>query len=201
MKCYVCGDSAIARHGRTRLCVKHHRMEQMQRTAKSDGKYIPSIFELEALVPKEMICQDCGVTMNWVDENNRPENAVLQHYRDGSLGIVCMSCNTKHGMMPGDSYRSLPEGQKLCRGCKTIKPIENFGKRSKESDDYPKSKCKDCNLAYQREWKQKNPDKYKALNKKHNDLKKLNPEKYRELDRKYYHFRKVNDSIQKSPTI
>lgn len=192
MKCYVCGEGAIKRHNKSNLCIKHHRFIQMQKTAKHDKKYIPSIYELEGLVPKDMVCQDCGVVMNWID-GDRAEGAVLQHYRNGTLGIVCMSCNTKHGLMPGDSYRDVPKGQKLCRSCKTIKPIEEFGKRGKSEGDYPKSICKSCGLEAQKKWRAKNPERYKQLNKIHNDKKKLDPEKYRALDRKYYHARKEKD--------
>lgn len=192
MKCYVCGEVAVPRHGRKNMCVKHHRFNQMQRTAKTDKKYVPSIYELEKLVPEKMICQDCGVIMNWID-GDRSEGAVLQHYRNGTLAIVCMGCNTKHGLMPGDMYRYIPIGQKLCTSCKTVKHLNEFGKRSPKENDYPKSKCKTCELAAQKKWKEKNPEKYKALNKKHNDKKKLNPEKYQALDRKYYAQRKEKD--------
>ena len=110
MKCYVCGSDAIKRHGRNNMCEKHHRFKQMQKTAKGDKKYVPSFFELEKLVPDNMICQDCGIEMHWIDDDKRPSGAVLQHYRDGTLGIVCCSCNTKHGIMVGDSYRDVPAG-------------------------------------------------------------------------------------------
>lgn len=200
MKCYVCGEEAIKRLGRSNLCAEHRRFVQMQKTAKYDKKYVPSIYEIQSLVPKDMKCGDCGVEMNWIDNSKRSRGAVLQHYRDGALGITCMSCNTKHGMMPGDSYRDLPKGHKLCGGCKTIKPLDMFGKRSAKEGDYPKTKCKACELEAQKTWRLKNPEGYKKLVKKHNDIKKLNPEKYRELDRKYYHAKKEkNDKV--TPTL
>ena len=96
--------------------------------------------------------------------------------------------------MPGDSYKELPEGHKLCTCCKTIKPLDDFGKRSKAEGSYPKSKCKVCDREDQKLWRQKNPEGYKKLNKKHNDKKKLDPEKYRALDRKYYHSKKDKDA-------
>jgi hypothetical protein len=174
MKCYVCGDEAIKRNGRANLCAQHRRFIQMQKAAKSDGKYVPSLLELERLVPKDMKCQDCGTQMHWIDDDNRAKGAVLQHYRNGTLGLVCMSCNTKHGLMPGDSYRDIPEGHKLCRCCKTIKPLSMFSLRKEGKVHYPVSKCKPCSLAAQKEWRARNPDKYKALNKKHNDKRKEN---------------------------
>ena len=110
--------------------------------------------------------------MHWIDNKNRKFGAILQHYRDGTLAITCMSCNTKHGLMPGDSYRDVPVGHKLCRFCKTIKLLSMFNVRRDGKVEYPMSKCKPCNLNAHREWRLKNPEKYKASNKKHNDLRK-----------------------------
>ena len=172
MKCYVCGGDAVKRHNRTNLCNKHQRFLQMQKTAKADHKYVPSIYEIEKLVPKNMVCPDCNWQMHWVDENNRSRGAVLQHYRNGSLGIVCLSCNTKHGFLPGDMYQDIPEDHKLCNCCKTIKPRSMFSIRRDGKKTYPLAKCKVCSLNAQKEWRKNNPEKYKALNKKHNDLRK-----------------------------
>ena len=170
MKCYLCGDDAISRHGRKNLCSKHIRFEQMQSTAKNDKKYVPSIYEIEKLVPKDMKCPDCKCSIHWINDENRTQGAVLQHYRNGTLGIVCLACNTKHGMMPGDSYKDIPVGSKLCRTCKTIKPLSMFHKRKDGRIPYPMTKCKECNLDAHRQWRLNNPDKYKASNKKHNDI-------------------------------
>ena len=194
MKCYVCGDEAIQRSGKSNLCQQHARFMQMRSTAKNDSKYVPSLFELEKLVPKTMTCQDCGDKIHWVDDENRAKGAVLQHYRNGTLGITCLSCNTKHGLMPGDSYCDVPKNHKFCRSCKTIKPLSMFSLRRDSKVTYPVSKCKPCSLAAQKDWRLKNPEKYQSLNKKHNDQKKLNPEKYKELDKKYYIERKEKNN-------
>lgn len=172
MKCYVCGVGAVPRHGRVNVCEVHGRLLQMQHAAKADKKYVPSLWELQALIPSGMICKDCNEVMHWVDGENRQRGAVLQHYRDGSLAIVCFSCNTKHGLMPGDMYRDILRGQKLCRACKTIKPIEAFSVRKDAKKVYPVSKCKPCSHNAYVAWRIANPDKYKALNKKHNDKRK-----------------------------
>jgi hypothetical protein len=190
MKCYICGIDAIKKYDWHSLCEKHFRFIQMRKTAKSDKKYTPSIYELEKLVPADMKCVDCNKQMHWIDNDNRSDGAVLQHYRDGTLGITCMACNTKHGMMPGDSYRDVPINHKLCRSCKTTKPLSEFYQRHDSKKPYPMTKCKDCNKAAQQNWKLANPEKYKLLTKKHNDRKKQNPEHYRELDRKSYWARK-----------
>lgn len=172
MNCYVCGSNAVKRHGRANRCEKHHRFAQMQRTAKADGKHVPSFYELESLVPKDMRCPDCGVEMHWIDDSNRKTGAVLQHYRDGSLGIVCHSCNVKHGFMPGDLYRDVPLNHKLCSSCRCIKPLSDFSVRKDGKKPYPLSKCKLCAKASYQEWKSKNPERYKTLNKKHNEKRK-----------------------------
>jgi len=172
MKCYICGDTAIKRHGRANRCEKHHRFIQMQKTARQDGKYVPSIYEIEKIVPVDMKCVDCGCLMHWIDDGNRSTGAVLQHYRNGTLGIVCLSCNTKHGAMPGDSYKEVPVGSKLCRACKTIKPLDMFGKRMDGKKPYPTSKCKSCRHEVLINWRKNNPERYKLINKKHNDLRK-----------------------------
>lgn len=172
MKCYVCGDDAEKIFGRANMCVKHFRFNQIQRTAKMDKKYVPSIYEIEKLVPPDMVCQDCGDQMNWRDHSKRSKGAVLQHYRDGTLAITCLSCNTKHGLMPGDLYRKTTREEKYCGKCKTVKPLSEFGKRSKDDGDYPKSHCKECCLEQNRKWRSSNPEHYKQLNKKHNQKRK-----------------------------
>ena len=173
MKCYICGNLAIKRGNRSNLCEKHYRFIQMQKTAKTDKKYVPNIFELEKLVPKDMKCQDCGSYMHWIDDANRRLGAVLQHYRNGTLGITCLSCNTKHGLMVGDSYKDVPVGHKLCRSCKTIKPLDLFYKRKDYKVPYPMTKCKSCNHEAHKQWRINNPEKYIASNKKQNDARKI----------------------------
>jgi hypothetical protein len=172
MKCYVCGEEAIEMSGRSNLCLKHRRFIQMQHTAKHDKKYVPSLYELEKLTKKDMKCQDCETTMNWSHVEGRSTGAVLQHYRNGSIGIVCTSCNVKHGMMVGDSYKDLPSNHKLCGSCKTIKPLDDFYKRGDSKIKYPMTKCKACNLQAHKSWRVKNPDKYKESNKRNNDRRK-----------------------------
>jgi hypothetical protein len=156
------------------MCEKHSRFNQMQHRAKADKKYVPSIYELEKLVPHNMSCPDCQCTMNWIDGDSRSQGAVLQHYRNGSIGICCLSCNTKHGLMDGDSYLDLPDGHKLCRGCQTIKPLAMFSVRrdGREGKTYPLSRCKICSHENFRKWRTENPDKYKTLNAKHNQKRK-----------------------------
>jgi len=173
MKCYLCGELSIKRHGRTNMCEKHHRFIQMQKTAKYDKKYVPSIYEIEKLVPIDMKCQDCGDLMHWIDDENRSSGAVLQHYRNGSLGIVCHACNVKHGNMSGDLYREVPKNHKLCGFCKTIKPLTMFNVRRDGKKNYPMTKCKECNHKHVLEWRKNNPEKYIETNRRNNERRKI----------------------------
>jgi hypothetical protein len=169
MKCYICGVEAIKRHGRANMCEKHSRFKQMQKCAKSDKKYAPSIYEIEKLVPIDMKCLDCNDVMHWIDDDNRRKGAVLQHYRDGSLGIVCDSCNVKHGFLPNDMYRTIPRDHKLCPTCKTIKPLNFFYVRRDSKVAYPMTKCKECNRKSVLDWKKNNPEKYIETTKRNNE--------------------------------
>lgn len=169
MKCYICGAHSSENYGQRSMCDKHNRFKQMQHTAKQDKKYVPAFVELERLCNSKMICPDCGDQMHWIDNDNRSKGAVLQHYRDGSLGIVCTSCNIKHGALPGDMYKSIPSGHKLCVACRSIKPLAEFYVRRDSKKEYPMSKCKACNHQAHIEWRAKNPMKYKEANKRNND--------------------------------
>ena len=49
-------------------------------------------------------CPECGTAMNWFTADGASTVATIQHYRDGTIAIVCKSCNTRHAFMDGDSY-------------------------------------------------------------------------------------------------
>lgn len=86
------------------------RMTQMKKCAKKAGKYVPTDEEIKNLPGFDLVCPDCGKEMLVTSRNNpKKRNRVmsLQHYRDGTLALVCISCNSRHGKMKGDSYRDL----------------------------------------------------------------------------------------------
>jgi hypothetical protein len=100
----------------------------MRRVATRDGKVSPTREHLENIFSWDgMTCRDCGVTMHWLkEEGPRAQQLTLQHYRSGSMGFVCLSCNTRHAAMPGDSYCDLPKDHKRCPKCEQIKPLSEF---------------------------------------------------------------------------
>lgn len=118
--CSVCGDIATIMQGHQHLCDKHYRFGQMRANAKRNGKLVPTRNELSIMRGVELVCPDCGVKMNWRSIDGMNTVASLQHYRDGTMAIVCRACNTRHAFMPDDTYREMPKDQKLCPCCKQI---------------------------------------------------------------------------------
>lgn len=160
-RCSRCGEPALRLCGHQWLCAKHYRFGQMRSKAKQDGKTVPSHELLETLASAGMACGDCGVAMNWLAKEGQSTVASLQHYRDGTYGIVCRTCNTRHAFMPGDTYREMPKDHKLCAGCKCIKPLAEFtADNSRSGPMKVKSKCKTCSDLAVNTWKKKNRDQY-----------------------------------------
>ena len=124
--CSVCALPSTIKQGNQSLCDRHYRFGQMRSGAKRHGKLVPTRNELEAMRGADLICPDCKTKMNWRSKDGTQSVASLQHYRDGSMAIVCRSCNTRHAFMLGDSYREMPKDHKQCPCCKTIKPLTEF---------------------------------------------------------------------------
>lgn len=163
MKCSRCNQESVIKQGNQMLCEKHYRFGQMRQSARRNGKLVPSHLDLESMAPNEMLCQDCGVKMNWRGRDGRETVASLQHYRDGSMAIVCLSCNTRHASMTGDSYRDMPKDHKLCPSCKCIRPIPEFSKDSGRTGiARRKSACRACSGEKVKKWKEENRDEYNA---------------------------------------
>lgn len=143
--CKHCPAPAFLKRNRWR-CARHHRYVQMCADAKYAGKVVPTYEQLDAMPGSNLICPTCNITMSWFSkEGGRAKVAALQHYRDGSLAIVCLACNTRHGAMPGDEYRTLPSQHKRCPKCATVKPCAEFYIK-RWGDRPPKimSECKEC---------------------------------------------------------
>lgn len=56
---------------------------------------------------------------------------------------------------------------KRCGLCATVKPLNSFRLRSDRSNGLRQSYCKDCENAYRREWRVKNPEKERQYERKH----------------------------------
>jgi hypothetical protein len=159
----LCRDPAVRKQGRQWLCAKHYRFGQMRATANRRGLYAPADHLLERLLRPDMDCPDCGRRMNWLAVDGQSSVVSLQHYRDGSCGLVCRSCNTRHAHMPSDTYRDMPKDHKRCPQCAQGKPFSDFATDNGRSGPMKlKSWCKQCSSVSHTEWQRRNREHYNA---------------------------------------
>lgn len=152
--CSVCGNSATIKQGHQNLCDKHYRFGQMRAKAKRDGKVVPTRSELSVMLGVDLVCPDCKMQMNWRAKDGQATVASLQHYRDGSMSIVCRSCNTRHAFMEGDAYREMPKDHKRCPSCATTKPQSEFSADNGRAGIMKlKSTCKKCSDKKVNQWR------------------------------------------------
>jgi hypothetical protein len=161
-QCSRCGVGAVRKQGHQWLCARHYRIGQMRSRASRDGKAVPTHEQLETMWRDT--CADCGVVMNVLSrDGERERTASLQHYRDGSLAVVCVSCNARHASMPGDTFRDMPKDHKRCPRCETIKTFASFSADLGRSGPMKlKSWCKSCASASHTEWQRNNREHYNA---------------------------------------
>jgi hypothetical protein len=163
MKCSRCEIEAVIIQGHQHLCEKHYRFAQMRASAKRNGKEVPTHEELEQMSLVGMDCPDCGVRMNWRSINGKSTVASLQHYRSGRMAIVCLSCNTRHASMDGDSYCDMPKDYKRCPSCESTKHQSEFSADNGRTGLIKrKSICKSCSNEKVTQWKERKRDEYNA---------------------------------------
>lgn len=156
-----CYEAAVRKQGHQHLCAKHYRFGQMRVNAKRRGLAVPSHEELHSLVNSSLSCPDCSRQMNWLSIDGMSSVASLQHYRDGSFGVVCRSCNTRHAFMPGDTYLAIPDDHKFCPCCQISKLRSEFYCDSGRSGELKtKSHCKECSNKSSEAWRVKNREHY-----------------------------------------
>lgn len=162
-QCSKCVLVATHRQGHQNLCPKHYRFGQMRALAKRRGKEVPTIEALETISSFGLICPDCNRPMNWLAKDGQSTVASLQHYRDGTISIVCRSCNTRHAFMSGDSYCDMPANHKLCPKCKQVLAAEEFySDAGRTGSIRRKSWCRSCSGEAHKQWRMKNRDYYNA---------------------------------------
>lgn len=168
VKCSVCGEAIAVKQANRPRCEKHHRFGKMRSTARRDNKAVPTMDELESMSGSSLVCPDCGVKMNWLARDGKSTVASLQHYRNGTMEIVCLSCNTRHASMVGDSYKSMPKDHKKCPCCEQIKPLVEFTLDSSRSGPAKrKSKCRKCSDDSVNQWRKENRDKNNEYQRKY----------------------------------
>ena len=142
-------------------CLRHWRFNQMRQCAQHAGKIIPTVEHLERLANElsGMVCPACRLPMIWT---GTPKSRVvsLQHDQDGTLRLICQSCNCRHANIGDAFYEILGPDRKLCRRCSTVKPLSEFHKRTKGgSYGGVRDWCKTCGYACVREYRRKSPRK------------------------------------------
>lgn len=166
--CSRCDDPAVRKQGHQQLCAKHYRFGSMRTRAKRDNKLVPSHDELECMPGSDLNCPDCSRQMNWLAADGQSSVASLQHYRDGSMAIVCRSCNTRHAFMPDDSYRCMPKDHKYCAKCGMTKALDEFYiDDGRGGDIRRKSHCKPCSDKEVSAWKEKNRERYNEYQRRY----------------------------------
>ena|SRR6185295_4705760 len=170
-KCSRCEQLSVIKQGHQWLCPKHYRFGQMRANAKRNGKLVPSHEWLESSVPAKMICVHCRRKMNWRSRDGHSTTICLQHNRDGSLALICIACNTRHGTRSRDDFYKIPRSHKWCPDCKKSLPLSSFCTDNSGRWKNKKSICRKCSTKRHAKWVSKNRA---ALNEKR---------------RKYYHRR------------
>lgn len=146
--CPRCGEPSARKVGNHWLCATHYRFWQMTQEARRRGKTVPTYEQLQTMVPPDMACRDCGEKMHWLGADGHQRVVTLQHYRSGSMALVCKSCNTRHSHLPGDLFVDLPADHWFCNGCKQVLPLDSFGACNGASHLVKKfTKCKKCAYA------------------------------------------------------
>ena len=171
--CSRCHAQAVRKQGNQNLCAKHYRFVSMRSRARIDGKRVPTYEELESLLDVSLACPDCSRNMNWLSADGASTVITLQHYRDGSLALVCLSCNSRHASMPEDSYREMPKDHKRCPTCEQIKPSYEFtADNSRTGYLRRKSKCRACSNASVNGWKEANRERYNEYQRQYRKRRK-----------------------------
>lgn len=169
-----CDEVSVRKQGHQHLCAKHYRFGQMRVNAKRRGLAVPSHEQLHLLVNSDLACPDCSRQMNWLSGDGMSSVASLQHYRDGSFGIVCRSCNTRHAFMPDDTFLNIPDNHKYCPHCKLSKPRSEFYRDAGRAGELKtKSLCKECSNKSFENWRIKNREKYNARQREYRAKRKL----------------------------
>ena len=129
----------------TIYCMKHYRFYRMRVFAQTRNKYVPSHEELEKLLPQTMICSTCYKRMIWNSKLGCRNDVIsLQHNNNGTIMLICTSCNCGHGHSKlGDEYFNIPKDHKYCPDCEKTLLINKFNYNKTRKDKH-QNICKKC---------------------------------------------------------
>lgn len=151
-QCAWCDEPKHVKQGRISLCAMHYRISSMRACARRNGKLVPTRQEIEWFA-LNMSCFGCGKEMHWLAVDGRKDQATLQHDRDGTIRLLCLSCNVRHSHNPDDSFYELPKNHKHCPDCEKVLPYSSFCK-DKSRPVGLKSYCRGCAKNRHKQWRE-----------------------------------------------
>jgi hypothetical protein len=152
--CKWCTLQYTKRVGNINLCAKHYRFWQMRSTAKQYGKSVPTYQTLQNLTNSlvDMKCPHCQIAMTWLRIKGQAGRVIsLQHDRDGTIRLLCLSCNSRHSVCSDDTYYEIPPTLYHCIGCDKWKDRSEFRTRRRGNGIRRESYCKPCDNRKRRE--------------------------------------------------
>ncbi len=171
-----CGEMAVSNSGPRHKCAKHYRFFLMRMVAKRDSKLVPSYEQLENMAShlRDMKCPHCSIAMNWLSENGHATTVSLQHYRSGSMGFLCVSCNSRHSQQPADEFMSMPATHKKCPCCQNVLHLNDFYKLQ-NSKNFGKSStyCRICTAKKNAQFQRDNHEKFAEYSRRYRAKKKV----------------------------
>lgn len=152
--------SRFARPHHARRCDRHLRINRMWEDSRLRGKVAPKrrVIDamMDAIVP-DMTCPKCNRKMEYHAKINGMASVVsIQHWPDGSISFLCVSCNSRHGNMSGgeDRFKEITAHTKSCSACKVILPLSDFTKGNTYGGKA--AQCRNCSNEASRKYHEEN---------------------------------------------
>lgn len=83
-------------------CLPCFRTFKMLEGTYKKNKERPDFWVLRQMLWDNRLCPECGKIMYWApSKTNKGDTVSLQHYEDGTIGVLCHSCNTSDGLKKG----------------------------------------------------------------------------------------------------
>lgn len=138
-KCQRCDEPATRFHGRPtrdhphsiRMCDLHFKIRGMIGNSKTRGVTVPTVPQLLALFADlkrdGMKCPACKRQMVMHSEYaDRASVVSIQHWADGSISLVCHSCNVRHGAYGDAGFIAAGTDKRHCCECDQMLPLTAF---------------------------------------------------------------------------
>lgn len=86
-------------------CYFHNVLHDIRSTARRERKFVPTIAQIESMILQQRgNCAACRARMEIRGGNRNPRTMSLQHNNDGTLCMLCRSCNAVHRHIGDEIY-------------------------------------------------------------------------------------------------